>query len=39
MLNSELMNYKQEYDELIQIYELKKSEDVQLKSLYKFHFK
>jgi hypothetical protein len=39
MLNSELMRYKQEYDELIQIYELKKSEDVQLKSLYKFHFK
>jgi len=39
MLNSELMKYKQEYDELIQIYELKKSEDVQLKSLYKFHFK
>lgn len=38
-LNSELMKYKQEYDELIQIYELKKSEDVQLKSLYKFHFK
>lgn len=39
MLNNELMKYKQEYDELIQIYELKKSEDVQLKSLYKFHFK
>lgn len=39
ILNAELMKYKQEYDELIQIYELKKSEDVQLKSLYKFHFK
>ena len=39
LLNAELMKYKQEYDELIQIYELKKSEDVQLKSLYKFHFK
>ena len=39
ILNNELMKYKQEYDELIQIYELKKSEDVQLKSLYKFHFK
>lgn len=39
LLNNELMKYKQEYDELIQIYELKKSEDVQLKSLYKFHFK
>lgn len=39
LLNAELMKYKQEYDEMIQIYELKKSEDVQLKSLYKFHFK
>jgi chromosome segregation ATPase len=38
-LNNELIQYKQEYDELMQIYELKRSEDVQLKSLYKFHFK
>lgn len=38
-LNQELLQYKQEYDELMQLYELKKSEDVQLKSLYKFHFK
>jgi chromosome segregation ATPase len=38
-LNHELMSFKQEYDELMQVYELKRSEDVQLKSLYKFHFK
>jgi uncharacterized protein (DUF3084 family) len=38
-LNQELLKYKQEYDELMQLYELKKSEDVQLKTLYKFHFK
>jgi hypothetical protein len=38
-LNTELITLKQEYDELMQLYELKKSEDVQLKSLYKFHFK
>jgi chromosome segregation ATPase len=38
-LNNELMQYKHEYDELMQVYELKRSEDVQLKSLYKFHFK
>ena len=37
-LNDELMKYKQEYDELMQIYELKKSEDAQLKQLYNFHF-
>lgn len=39
MLNNELMQYKQEYDELLQLYELKKHEDVQLKNLYKHHFK
>ena len=39
ILNNELLQFKQEYDELMQIYELKRSEDVQLKSLYKFHFK
>jgi hypothetical protein len=39
ILNQELLKYKQEYDELMQIYELKRSEDMQLKSLYKFHFK
>lgn len=39
LLNQELLEYKQEYDELMQLYELKKSEDMQLKSLYKFHFK
>lgn len=38
-LNGELLKLKAEYDELMQLYELKKSEDVQLKSLYKFHFK
>ena len=38
-LNNELLRLKSEYDELMQLYELKKSEDVQLKSLYKFHFK
>ena len=38
-LNQELLNLKSEYDELMEIYELKKSEDIQLKSLYKFHFK
>lgn len=38
-LNQELLKMKAEYDELVQLYELKKSEDVQLKSLYKFHFK
>ena len=38
-LNQELLNLKKEYDELMHLYELKKSEDVQLKSLYKFHFK
>ncbi len=37
--NQELLQYKQEYDELMQLYELKKTEDIQLKSLYKFHFK
>lgn len=39
MLNNELLQYKQEYDELLQLYELKKHEDTQLKSLYKHHFK
>lgn len=38
-LNGELLMLKAEYDELMQLYELKKSEDIQLKSLYKFHFK
>jgi hypothetical protein len=38
-LNRELLQYKNEYDELMQVYELKRSEDVQLKELYKFHFK
>ena len=38
-LNQELLKMKAEYDDLMQLYELKKSEDVQLKSLYKFHFK
>ena len=38
-LNNELLQYKNEYDELMQLYELKRSEDVQLKNLYKFHFK
>ena len=38
-LNEELLRLKCEYDELMQLYELKRSEDVQLKSLYKFHFK
>jgi chromosome segregation ATPase len=37
-LNTELLQYKQEYDELMQLYEVKKSEDIQLKSLYNFHF-
>ena len=39
MLNNELMQYKQEYDELLQLYELKKHEDTQLRNLYKHHFK
>lgn len=39
MLNNELLQYKQEYDDLLQLYELKKSEDVQLKTLYNHHFK
>lgn len=39
MLNNELIQYKQEYDELLQLYELKKHEDFQLKNLYKHHFK
>ena len=39
MLNNELVQYKQEYDELLQLYELKKHEDVQLRNLYKHHFK
>ena len=38
MLNNELLQYKQEYDELLQLYELKKNEDTQLKNLYKHHF-
>jgi hypothetical protein len=38
-LNQELLRYKQEYDELMQLYELKRNEDLQLKTLYKFHFK
>ena len=38
MLNNELLQYKQEYDELLQLYELKKNEDSQLKNLYKHHF-
>ncbi len=38
-LNKELLKYKQQYDELMQMYEQKKSEDSQLKNLYKFHFK
>ncbi len=37
--NKELIKFKQEYDELLQIYDLNKSENFQLKSLYKFHFK
>ena len=38
MLNNELLQYKQEYDELLQLYELKKNEDEQLKNLYNHHF-
>ena len=37
-LNNELLAAKQEYDELMQMYELKKNEDVQLRNLYNFHF-
>lgn len=39
MYNNELLQYKQEYDDLLQLYELKKNEDVQLKTLYNHHFK
>ena len=37
-LNEELLKCKQDYDELMQMFEQKKSEDNQLKNLYKFHF-
>lgn len=37
-LNNELLAAKQEYDELMQMYELKKNEDAQLRNLYNFHF-
>ena len=37
-LNNELLQAKQEYDELMQMYELKKNEDAQLRNLYNFHF-
>ena len=37
-LSQELNSAKNEYDELIQIYQNKRNEDMQLKSLYKFHF-
>jgi chromosome segregation ATPase len=37
-LNNELLKAKQEYDELMQMYELKKNEDQQLRNLYNFHF-
>ena len=37
-LNEELLRAKQEYDELMQLYELKKNEDAQLRNLYNFHF-
>ena len=37
-LNQELLCAKQEYDELMQLYELKKNEDAQLRNLYNFHF-
>ena len=37
-LNDELLRAKQEYDELMQLYELKKNEDAQLRNLYNFHF-
>ena len=37
-LNDELLRAKQEYDVLMQIYELKKNEDAQLRNLYNFHF-
>ena len=39
VLNNELLQLKQEYDELLQLYEVKKQEDLQLKNLYKHHFK
>ena len=37
-LNNELLQAKQEYDELMQMYEIKKNEDAQLRNLYNFHF-
>ena len=37
-LNNERLAAKQEYDELMQMYELKKNEDAQLRNLYNFHF-
>ena len=37
-LNNELLAAKQEYDELMQMYDLKKNVDAQLRNLYNFHF-
>ena len=37
-LNEELLKAKQEYDELMQIYELKKNEDEILRKMYNNHF-
>ena len=37
-LNEELLKAKQEYDELMQIYELKKNEDEILRKMYNEHF-
>ena len=37
-LNDKLLKAIQEYDELMQIYELKKNEDAQLRNLYNFRF-
>ena len=37
-LNEELLRAKQEYDELMQIYELKKNEDEILRKMYNNHF-
>ena len=36
--SNELSMAKNEYDELIKLYQNKRNEDMQLKSLYKFHF-